>query len=280
MLPGRVAAPLPLDKYPRRAPGRESSRSHISEPSVRLAVLGLKRRLLEVLGSPSVWPGFVWTLAPPWSACLDGSKAEKPPRVPPGGAEGDSSPLGCSRGCWCSVRPAARFVFTVRTEPSSDAALPRRGFVCVGLGSGAGLCVHVFRAVWAEEAPQVRREHLPDQGGAERAGAPGERGGRRGREPNGECARGMGRRPRKAARLQQVCHRRAGRRQRHLCCSRLQTVQELNTLVALYREQVIAVGEMSADCPSLRAQMHHTRTKGCSTARAAHRDLALISVSG
>lgn len=62
--------------------------------------------------------------------------------------------------------------------------------------------------------------------------------------------------------------------------SPLQTVQELNTLVALYREQVIAVGEISADCPSLRAQMQHTRTTACSTARAAHQDLALISVSG
>uniref|UniRef100_A0A8C2X474 Regulator of G protein signaling 7 binding protein b n=1 Tax=Cyclopterus lumpus TaxID=8103 RepID=A0A8C2X474_CYCLU len=39
------------------------------------------------------------------------------------------------------------------------------------------------------------------------------------------------------------------------------TVQEFNTLVALYREQVISVGEISADCPSLRAQMHHTRSK-------------------
>ncbi|XP_051907114.1 complement component C6 [Hippocampus zosterae] len=58
------------------------------------------------------------------------------------------------------------------------------------------------------------------------------------------------------------------------------TVQEFNTLVALYREQVISVGEMSADCPSLRAQMHYTRAKGCSMARAAHQDLALIAVSG
>ncbi|XP_070780241.1 regulator of G-protein signaling 7-binding protein B-like [Enoplosus armatus] len=58
------------------------------------------------------------------------------------------------------------------------------------------------------------------------------------------------------------------------------TVQEFNTLVALYREQVISVGEISADCPSLRAQMHHTRSKGCSMARAAHQDLAVISVSG
>ncbi|XP_075993071.1 regulator of G-protein signaling 7-binding protein B-like [Genypterus blacodes] len=58
------------------------------------------------------------------------------------------------------------------------------------------------------------------------------------------------------------------------------TVQELNTLVALYREQVISVGEISADCPSLRAHMHHTRTKGCSMARAAHHDLAVIAVSG
>ncbi|XP_028318544.1 regulator of G-protein signaling 7-binding protein B-like [Gouania willdenowi] len=62
-------------------------------------------------------------------------------------------------------------------------------------------------------------------------------------------------------------------------CSRM-TVQEFNTLVALYREQVISVGEISADCPSLRAQMHHTRCQGCSMARTAHRDLALISVSG
>ncbi|XP_020491685.2 complement component C6 isoform X2 [Labrus bergylta] len=58
------------------------------------------------------------------------------------------------------------------------------------------------------------------------------------------------------------------------------TVQEFNNLVALYREQVISVGEISADCPSLRALMHHTRTKGCSMARAAHQDLAVISVSG
>ncbi|XP_033502624.2 complement component C6 isoform X2 [Epinephelus lanceolatus] len=58
------------------------------------------------------------------------------------------------------------------------------------------------------------------------------------------------------------------------------TVQEFNTLVALYREQVISVGEISIDCPSLRAQMHHTRSKGCSMARAAHQDLTVISVSG
>ncbi|XP_044000318.1 regulator of G-protein signaling 7-binding protein B-like isoform X2 [Gambusia affinis] len=58
------------------------------------------------------------------------------------------------------------------------------------------------------------------------------------------------------------------------------TVQEFNTLVALYREQVISVGEISVDCPSLRAQMHQTRSKGCSMARAAHQDLAIISGSG
>ncbi|XP_054469098.1 regulator of G-protein signaling 7-binding protein B-like [Anoplopoma fimbria] len=58
------------------------------------------------------------------------------------------------------------------------------------------------------------------------------------------------------------------------------TVQEFNTLVALYREQVISIGEISADCPSLRAQMQHTRSKGCSMARAAHQDLSVISVSG
>ncbi|XP_012732955.1 regulator of G-protein signaling 7-binding protein B isoform X1 [Fundulus heteroclitus] len=58
------------------------------------------------------------------------------------------------------------------------------------------------------------------------------------------------------------------------------TVQEFNTLVALYREQVISVGEISVDCPALRAQMHQTRSKGCSMARAAHQDLAVISGSG
>lgn len=58
------------------------------------------------------------------------------------------------------------------------------------------------------------------------------------------------------------------------------TVQEFNTLVALYREQVISVGEISADCPSLRVHMHHTRARGCSMARTAHQDLALMSVSG
>ncbi|KAG7272432.1 hypothetical protein CRUP_013186, partial [Coryphaenoides rupestris] len=58
------------------------------------------------------------------------------------------------------------------------------------------------------------------------------------------------------------------------------TVQAFNSLVALYREQVISVGEVSTDCPSLRVQMHHTRTQGCSMARAAHHDLALMSGSG
>ncbi|KAM9820809.1 regulator of G-protein signaling 7-binding protein B-like isoform 2-T2 [Neosynchiropus ocellatus] len=58
------------------------------------------------------------------------------------------------------------------------------------------------------------------------------------------------------------------------------TVQEFNTLVALYREQVISVGEISADCQSLRVHMHHTRARGCSMARTAHQDLALMSVSG
>ncbi|XP_008322851.1 regulator of G-protein signaling 7-binding protein B-like isoform X2 [Cynoglossus semilaevis] len=58
------------------------------------------------------------------------------------------------------------------------------------------------------------------------------------------------------------------------------TVQEFNTLVALYREQVISIGEISADCPSLRAQMQQTRSRGCSMAREAHHDLALVSLSG
>ncbi|XP_029565354.1 regulator of G-protein signaling 7-binding protein B [Salmo trutta] len=58
------------------------------------------------------------------------------------------------------------------------------------------------------------------------------------------------------------------------------TVQEFNTLVALYREQVISIGEISADCPSLRAVLHRTRTKGCAMAQAAHQNLTVISGSG
>ncbi|KAG9270603.1 regulator of G-protein signaling 7-binding protein [Astyanax mexicanus] len=54
-------------------------------------------------------------------------------------------------------------------------------------------------------------------------------------------------------------------------------VQEFNTLVALYRELVISVGEISVDCPSLRAEMQKTRTKGCEMARTAHQKLSAIS---
>ncbi|XP_030644196.1 regulator of G-protein signaling 7-binding protein A isoform X2 [Chanos chanos] len=54
-------------------------------------------------------------------------------------------------------------------------------------------------------------------------------------------------------------------------------VQEFNTLVALYRELVISIGEISVDCPSLRAEMHKTRTRGCEMARAAHQNLSAIS---
>ncbi|KAG9354027.1 hypothetical protein JZ751_012151 [Albula glossodonta] len=53
-------------------------------------------------------------------------------------------------------------------------------------------------------------------------------------------------------------------------------VQEFNTLVALYRELVISIGEISIDCPSLRAEMHKTRTKGCEIARSAHQNLFVI----
>lgn len=56
-----------------------------------------------------------------------------------------------------------------------------------------------------------------------------------------------------------------------------QVVQEFNTLVALYREQVISIGEITVDCPSLRAEMLKTRTKGCEVARVAHHSLSLIS---
>lgn len=57
----------------------------------------------------------------------------------------------------------------------------------------------------------------------------------------------------------------------------MQIVQEFNTLVALYRELVISIGEITVDCPSLRAEMLKTRTKGCEMARAAHHSLSLIS---
>ncbi|KAM9822403.1 regulator of G-protein signaling 7-binding protein A [Syngnathus typhle] len=54
-------------------------------------------------------------------------------------------------------------------------------------------------------------------------------------------------------------------------------VQEFNTLVALYRELVISIGEITVDCPNLRADMLRTRTKGCEIARAAHHSLTLIA---
>ncbi|XP_062372570.1 regulator of G-protein signaling 7-binding protein A [Sardina pilchardus] len=54
-------------------------------------------------------------------------------------------------------------------------------------------------------------------------------------------------------------------------------VQEFNTLVALYRELVISIGELSRDCPTLRAEMHKTRIKGCEMARTAHQRLSAIS---
>ena len=57
----------------------------------------------------------------------------------------------------------------------------------------------------------------------------------------------------------------------------LQIVQEFNTLVALYRELVISIGEITVDCPALRGDMLKTRNKGCEMARAAHQSLSLIS---
>ncbi|KAF3821708.1 hypothetical protein GH733_009750 [Mirounga leonina] len=54
-------------------------------------------------------------------------------------------------------------------------------------------------------------------------------------------------------------------------------VQEFNTQVALYRELVISIGDVSVSCPSLREEMHKTRTKGCEMARQAHQKLAAIS---
>ncbi|XP_069483445.1 regulator of G-protein signaling 7-binding protein [Ambystoma mexicanum] len=54
-------------------------------------------------------------------------------------------------------------------------------------------------------------------------------------------------------------------------------VQEFNTQVALYRELVISIGDVSVSCPSLRAEMHKTRTRGCEMALQAHQKLAAIS---
>ncbi|XP_045704058.1 regulator of G-protein signaling 7-binding protein isoform X1 [Phyllostomus hastatus] len=54
-------------------------------------------------------------------------------------------------------------------------------------------------------------------------------------------------------------------------------VQEFNTQVALFRELVISIGDVSVSCPSLRTEMHKTRTRGCEMARQAHQKLAAIS---
>ncbi|XP_075595219.1 regulator of G-protein signaling 7-binding protein-like [Balearica regulorum gibbericeps] len=54
-------------------------------------------------------------------------------------------------------------------------------------------------------------------------------------------------------------------------------VQEFNTQVALYRELVISIGDVSITCPSLHAEMHKSRTQGCEMAYQAHQKLAAIS---
>ncbi|XP_051644286.1 regulator of G-protein signaling 7-binding protein [Manacus candei] len=54
-------------------------------------------------------------------------------------------------------------------------------------------------------------------------------------------------------------------------------VQEFNTQVALYRELVISIGDISVTCPSLHAELHKTRTRGCEMAYEAHQKLAAIS---
>ncbi|XP_069820700.1 regulator of G-protein signaling 7-binding protein isoform X2 [Dendropsophus ebraccatus] len=54
-------------------------------------------------------------------------------------------------------------------------------------------------------------------------------------------------------------------------------VQDFNTQVALYRELVISIGDVSVSCPSLRAEMQKTRTKGCEMALQAHQKLSAIS---
>nr|XP_020639404.1 regulator of G-protein signaling 7-binding protein isoform X1 [Pogona vitticeps] len=54
-------------------------------------------------------------------------------------------------------------------------------------------------------------------------------------------------------------------------------VQDFNTQVALYRELVISIGDVSVSCLSLRAEMQKTRTKGCEIAYQAHQKLSAIS---
>ncbi|KAM8961483.1 regulator of G-protein signaling 7-binding protein isoform 2-T2 [Pelodytes ibericus] len=54
-------------------------------------------------------------------------------------------------------------------------------------------------------------------------------------------------------------------------------VQDFNTQVALFRELVISIGDVSVSCPSLRAEMQKTRTKGCEMALQAHQKLSAIS---
>ncbi|KAM9591453.1 regulator of G-protein signaling 7-binding protein-like [Morphnus guianensis] len=54
-------------------------------------------------------------------------------------------------------------------------------------------------------------------------------------------------------------------------------VQEFNTQVALYRELVISIGDVSVTCPSLHAETHKTRTRGCEMAYQVHQKLAAVS---
>ncbi|NXJ72282.1 R7BP protein, partial [Rostratula benghalensis] len=54
-------------------------------------------------------------------------------------------------------------------------------------------------------------------------------------------------------------------------------VQEFNTQVALYRELVISMGDVSVTCSSLHVEMHKTRIQGCEMAYQAHQNLAAIS---
>ncbi|XP_069379756.1 regulator of G-protein signaling 7-binding protein A isoform X1 [Paralichthys olivaceus] len=168
--------------------------------------------------------------------------------------------------------------------------------------------MHEFCIEWAQKPPQIRREHLPDrQASAPRAREEGEHGeypqspARRGRlqddagSSDHMCAACftlsdisdiMETRcsyvPRYSRTLcrrdytRYLCTRRKTCRL-HVQISELSIVQEFNTLVALYRELVISIGEITVDCPSLRAEMLKTRTKGCEMARAAHHSLSLIS---
>lgn len=112
--------PTPPHKNPRHAPGRDVAEEFV-QTSVALCVSD-PRSASDRLSVGS----------------LNGRKREKCPGLSPGGAEGDSSALGCRGSCWGSVRPTARFFCPVRASASAEPRTPPERFVCLGLSSAGG----------------------------------------------------------------------------------------------------------------------------------------------